>query len=271
MTALRQLDHVHGAVNNRCAHPDCQAAFARWSKQYDLDRHRGIDRTLDADIARRHIAALEAAGWSRRSIAAQAGISSSAVSRMVRGQRTVKRTVLDKLLAVQPTSYATTPHRTSREVFVPRVGTVRRVQALLAIGWTHQLIGEHSGVNTRVLLTQQGRWVARSTHDKVATAYRALAMRQGPSAVTRRRAARLGYLTPAVWDDIDIDREPEADDTSADTGAIDEVVVQRVLAGEHLPCTTAERREVVRRWHTTGRSLNDLARLTGWKPERYSA
>ena len=50
---------------------------------------------------------------------------------------------------------------------------------------------------------------------------------------------------------------------------VDEAVVLRVLAGDLVPTTAAERREIVARWHTTGRPINDLEDLTGWKPERY--
>ena len=52
---------------------------------------------------------------------------------------------------------------------------------------------------------------------------------------------------------------------------LDPVVVERLLAGDVVPTTIAEKREVVRRWSETGRSLSDLARMTGWKPERYAS
>lgn len=51
---------------------------------------------------------------------------------------------------------------------------------------------------------------------------------------------------------------------------IDEAVVLRVLAGYPVEsATNAERREIVARWRGQGRSLKQLADLTGWKPERY--
>jgi ParB family transcriptional regulator, chromosome partitioning protein len=64
-----------------------------------------------------------------------------------------------------------------------------------------------------------------------------------------------------------------ADDTpAAPTGAaeIDEVVVDRILSGDYKTLATrAEKVEVVRRWTAGGRSAAELARLTGWKTERY--
>lgn len=51
---------------------------------------------------------------------------------------------------------------------------------------------------------------------------------------------------------------------------IDEVVVLRILSGEwRLRGNPAEKAEVCRRWVATGRSLAQLAVLTGWKVERY--
>lgn len=51
----------------------------------------------------------------------------------------------------------------------------------------------------------------------------------------------------------------------------DEAVVQRILGGDtSAHATPCERCEVVRRWRATGQSLNELARRTGWKVERYN-
>lgn len=51
---------------------------------------------------------------------------------------------------------------------------------------------------------------------------------------------------------------------------VDEVVVERILAGEwRLRATRAEKVEVVAQWREAGRSLAYLAAVTGWKPERY--
>lgn len=267
----RLLDHQHGAVNNRCIHPDCTAAFAAWTKRYKLDQHRGLARTVDGDAVRLHLAALEGAGWSRRSIAAAAGISATAVCRIANGQPTVRRAFAQAVLAVDPA--AGPPRKASNgtaQPFVPRVGTVRRIQALLALGWPHTELIARCGVRTTTLLSQQGRWVTRASHDAVAAVYRDLAATPGPSAITRRRAAALGYHSPAAWDDIDLDAEPDTDEHAAPDHDVDEAVVLRILDGHVVPATTAERREVVARWTTTGRSINDLARLTGWKPERYA-
>lgn len=54
---------------------------------------------------------------------------------------------------------------------------------------------------------------------------------------------------------------------------VDEVVILRILQGDPTvapAATLAERRAVVAAWSARGRPLSDLARLTGWKPERYT-
>ena len=71
-------------------------------------------------------------------------------------------------------------------------------------------------------------------------------------------------VPPLAWDDIDNDLQPQ----SGDGVDLDEVVVDRILGGERLPATPAEKVEVVRRWLATGRRLADLERLTGWNGKR---
>ena len=43
-----------------------------------------------------------------------------------------------------------------------------------------------------------------------------------------------------------------------------------ILAGEKLPTTTAERREIMRRWLASGRTESSLCERMGWKASRYT-
>lgn len=163
--------------------------------------------------ARLHLLTLTAAGWSLRAIAGATGVPATVLSRYRRGLEQHRYDVPVKVLAVDATAIPRTPSKGTTEPFVSRVGTVRRIQALLAMGWRHQDINERLGAvrtnRSALLLAQQGRWVTRSTHDRVAAIYRELANRRGPSERTRARARKLGYATPAQWDDIDRDEAPE--------------------------------------------------------------
>lgn len=160
---------------------------------------------------------------------------------------------------------------------VPPLGTHRRIQALVALGWSLAEISRRAGYDRShvpLILTRHGPLQAR-TVERIAKVYDTLSMqlpeeKTGPqrhaASKARNLARRNGWPPPLAWDDIDNDPAPATAGYGPD---IDPVVVLRVLNGSKVAATNQERREVVRRWAATGRSLNELARLTGWKPERY--
>lgn len=167
--------------------------------------------------ARLHFHALRGAGWSLRSIAAHVGASPSTVTQYVNGADLPH--VERGLLAIEPGTLATrtTPLRAGQqaEPFVPRVGTVRRLRALMRIGWPSaeinarlQALGITDKRAAENLLNAPGRWVTRSRHDAVAAVYRDLSRVSGPSDRCRRRAEKAGYPGPTEWDDIDHDEAP---------------------------------------------------------------
>lgn len=226
-----------------------------YRKQWQLDRSRGITRTIDATEVRLHLATLQGAGWSLRAIAGASGASASALSPIARGeQERVTRKVAERVLAVKVGQVPSVASRQTTEPFVPRIGTTRRLQALLFMGWGHRQMREHAGggLNTAALLHQQGRWVTRTTHDKVAEMYRALSHRQGPSSKARTYARQRGYAGPLDWDDIDLDVEPDqADDgTSGRAESAD-----RFAEIEHLL--------------SLGASLDEALERVGWRRKAY--
>lgn len=167
--------------------------------------------------ARNHFHSLRGAGWSIRSIAAHAEVSPSELYRYLDGRDLPH--VERGLLAIEPGTLAT---RTTRartvnpEPFVPRVGTIRRLRALMVLGWPSceinvrlHALGITDKRAAENLVNQPGRWVTRSRHDAVAAVYRALCTQPGPSARTRSRALAKGYAGPMDWDDIDHDEAPE--------------------------------------------------------------
>jgi hypothetical protein len=163
---------------------------------------------------------------------------------------------------------------------LPARGFNRRVHALMAIGWTQKEIAAELGIaqgNLALKLRTNG-FVRRATHEAMVDVYDRLCMTRRDSMVARRTAgiaARNGWSPPLAWDDIDTDVRPLSETyrprSKHDHRAgheYDEVVVLRILSGDFAtPSTHAEKREVVARW--TG-SQGELARLTGWKVERYT-
>lgn len=92
-------------------------------------------------------------------------------------------------------------------------GTIRRIQALVALGWPMPLLSQRLGAAQPQTIQN----LARKPHDariRVATAakisalYEELSMTIGPSTVSAARARNKGWLPPLAWDDIDNDREP---------------------------------------------------------------
>jgi hypothetical protein len=90
--------------------------------------------------------------------------------------------------------------------FVPAIGTRRRREALLAAGFTPDQIGAAAGLTgktIRCMASSLGDRTRRSTHDKLAAAYRTLCDLPRPTGAradaVRRRAAQRGYHGPEQW------------------------------------------------------------------------
>lgn len=242
------------------------------SKRYRLRQLRGEKAYVDATPIRLHLATLFAAGWSLNSVSGVSGVPATTLSKISTGQQgNVRAATIAKVLAVEPDALADRTNRDGREPFVSRVGTVRRIQALMYLGWTHEAMRAHSGYRTSVLVHQQGRWVTRSTHDGIAAMYRELCARTGPSKATASRAKKAGYVGPLAWHNIDRDPAPYADlDDELEDDYLDEAAIQRRMNGERrIRLTPTETFELVRRWAASGRPLNECERVTGINPHRH--
>lgn len=154
------------------------------------------------------------------------------------------------------------------------IGIQRRLQALATLGWSSSMLARELQVNAGAISTAQikpRQFIRPAFADTVVRNYdRLTATPPSPEAawvpaLVTARARRYGWQGPDAWDDIDFDVEP--DPLPADY--IDEAVVVRILSGDPVPASNAERAEVIRRWPTTGKSLNELEHLTGWNTRRY--
>ena len=164
-------------------------------------------------------------------------------------------------------------------MLIDSTGTVRRLRALYAIGWTSSDIAPMLGCTpARVghLISGKRVTVHRHTASRVDSVYRQLCMTvpQDPDVLAprmtrtrarqRRQSAAKGWVPPLAWDDIDDpDETPALGDIDTD---LDHAVVFRVLSGDwHLTANLPERIAVLSKWQAAGRTDNDLERLTGWK------
>lgn len=162
----------------------------------------------------------------------------------------------------------------------PAHGTIRRLQALCALGWTHRQIGARLGVTPSrvshiIRLTQDA--VLIDTARRVADLYDQISMvvpAGRDASYARREAARKGWAPPLSWDDDTID-DPNAEPVGLpgsgdDPAGYDESRIERRIAGDRsVKLHKGETAEVVRRLVADGWSLNAIRRHTGVKPERY--
>ncbi len=150
---------------------------------------------------------------------------------------------------------------------IPAAGTTRRLQGLVALGWTWTALAERLGVT--VQRTRQLAWadtVHRDNAAKVAALFELLSATPGGSKVARTVAARHGWVPPLAWgDDIDDPAAaPEpADPDTASGEVVDEVAVDRALAGEQLALTDVELVAAVQTGSARGMQLKPLAALLG--------
>lgn len=95
---------------------------------------------------------------------------------------------------------------------VPATGTLRRLQALAAIGWSTRAVAERAGVSPgslRTFLYAPSKRVLPARAEAVATVYEELCMTLGPSKTSIAAARKRGWAPPLAWDDIDHDEAPQ--------------------------------------------------------------
>jgi hypothetical protein len=141
----------------------------------------------------------------RAEISRRSGLCPSAIVRLLRGdQRTLATKLYASLAAVRPVAAADQP---SGEV--DATGTRRRIQALVALGWSNSKIAKAAGIaecNIARLLTPGERCFSE-TRRRVAAAYDELWDKTPPpnpghsDVFSRKRAAANGWAKPMAWDD----------------------------------------------------------------------
>jgi len=156
----------------------------------------------------------------------------------------------------------------------PSLGTIRRIQALQAIGWSVPEIAKRAGIHHQHIYNlHRHATVYTSTAAAISEVYEQMAMTLPPESTTgerisatraRNHARRKGWLPPLAW--TNIDDPDEHPDLTATDDLPDPVVVERILGGDFaLRATKAERWEVIRRWPG---SDAELEKWTGWNVAR---
>lgn len=193
-----------------CRRPECKAADYQYMSRIRLDHHRGIRRRTDATQTRHHIERLTAAGWTQAQIGRASGLTHRIIGSVLDGQREVANDTARAILNI-PIGPAPDDVR-----YTDATGTVRRVRALVAIGWPiAQLAPYFDLFETNLGRISRGELahVRITTAQTGAAVYRRLARIPGPSARARNDAARRGWAGPAAWDDGTIDDPAAVPDT----------------------------------------------------------
>ncbi|MDN5861251.1 MAG: hypothetical protein L0H84_21825 [Pseudonocardia sp.] len=251
----------------RCAH--CRQAVREYERWRTRQRAYGRTAYVDAEPVRAHLRRLSEAGIGWKRAAALAGIASSTVWKLLYGDpkrsgapsRRCRRRTAAAVLAVQPSLNLlgdATP--------VPAIGTQRRLQALVAIGWSQARLAGRIGM----LPGNFGRTIARTSQVRASTARTVLALydelwNRPPAAAdhrSRQSGSRAppdggvrGWVPPFAWDDDTID-DPGAIPNVGETGMrvidLDEVA--------HLADGGAHVTEIARRLGVTPAAIDTARR-----------
>ena len=221
-----------------CRCEPCRATHGREAKRRRHARASGHPTRLDAGPTVAHLRALLASGMGRAEVSRRAGLHGTNLARLLRGdQKTVTPARAAAILAIRPT-----PVDRQRLGAVDSIGTRRRVQALMALGWHLTAIAADAGVppcTIRRILDGADVCIA-ATRRKVAATYDRLWNRTPPTTRShldsraRNLARRSGWPPPMAWDDDTID-DPAAvpePGTSGARGATEEDIADCIAGGE---------------------------------------
>lgn len=270
-------DHKHAASGtcynqHRCRCDDCRkgrADASRNRRRAQLYGRWTPPDVVDADLVRKRIRQL-----------AEFGIGINRLGRLARfpmiqrvlygytadnGRHVTMRFVAGakarRLFAIRPTM-----DLIADGARIPARGAHRRLQALVAQGWSQLELSRRLGLSTneanRILRSDV---ITKRTHRAVDDLFQSLWNVAPPSGTPAERGNRTRALTlarrhrwlPALaWDDIDLDDGPaeaERDDSA------DEMAVELAVAGQPVRLTQAERRLAVTELHTYGLTDPEIA------------
>lgn len=210
---------AHGTLSRAKYHHCKCLPCADRCRDYNRDARRKIaygtwEGLSDPEPVRAHVRTLRAAGLGVRQIALLSGVSVVQIQRLVsdspdRQQKSVQAKTVRALMAVQ----AEVSNRAGG-ASIDATGTRRRIQALVAMGFTHRVLARH--IDTHELYVGDlctAPTVSLHSAAAVCAAYDRL-WNQSPAALgvtrqgiarSRARAARNGWVSPLAWDDHSID------------------------------------------------------------------
>lgn len=233
---------------NVCARPDCALPIRSrglCNRHYEAHRRRMLaygkwdSQRVPATPVRDHYLALLEAGMARNQISRISGVKVDQLDNLLRPRKdrgdqpakTVFRRTADRLLAVPvPAPHDVWRYAAAGQPVHP-AGTARRLQALVALGWTNRELAARLEMGEANLTTavHAHRHPTAGFARKVAALFDELQLTPGPSVRARLRAQRNGWASPLAWDEDTIDDPAAAPDTHPDAEevTVDPVTVDR--------------------------------------------
>ncbi|MFF8406934.1 hypothetical protein ACF06P_35565 [Streptomyces sp. NPDC015684] len=250
------MTRPHGYARYRL--DGCRCYVCGWARsQYDDNRTRALiagtwQPWVDAEPVRTHIRYLQSCDMGLRTIAARAGVDRKRLQAVLHGrpergtpaQKKLRPAPAAAILEVEPTL-----DNLAGKTVINAVGTVRRLRALVAVGWPQQHVAEAMGwtpSNFGQLLRSESVIVrtARLVQDVYDRLHRTDPAKHSATPLgmerARQRAAALGWAPVGAWDDETID-DPEAfPDWTGNCGTPEGFWAHRSLAAPACqPCRDA--------------------------------
>lgn len=264
-------------IHHKCRDAACRDA--QNARERDRRRERAYGTYtrghVPAGPVREHLNYLGRCGMGTKAVSAATGISYSTLVGIRWGRRSQKTGQLTPAVkvteahsrlirSVQPDLDAIAP-----AAYIDSRGTVRRLQALAAVGWSLTMLAHRLAVDETTLQRgiRRAKVTATTARAVVAlydelwnvcppapTAHAAAIVKR-----TKRNAAAAGWVPPLAWDNIDTDLEPQLGDS--DQEIVDEIAIDEAVAGHHPNLTRTERLIALRRLHAAGHWDATLAGL----------
>lgn len=189
-----------------CTCPGCQRARNRYRKQRQMAVAHGTwDAPSAAEPWLQVVAEHAEAGWTPRQMAFVTGLTYQYMRTLLGitpepQPRTIRPTTtraIEQLIGADRLD-----PRVPDETFISPVGSIRRIQALRALGWPMQMLEARYGTFLQPPPDARcSAGYARTIRD----VYEELSGTTGPSTRVASLAVRSGWAPPLAWDGVDID------------------------------------------------------------------
>lgn len=288
-----RADHQHGTracyVLDRCRCLPCSKGNAVAETARERAKVYGrYDKYVSAARSRTHVLHLMDQGMGLKRIVAVSEVSQGLLWKLVYGKRRpdgtqvstkrVLRTTEDKILAVRVDL--------AGGALTSGVGATRRIQSLVALGWSQRKLADRLGMEASNLgaITHGRRAEVTVRLDRaVRDLFDELSMQPPPegewrdriaASRARRYATAAGWPPPLAWDEDlidDPDHQPVLEGRAlTHDPELDEAAIYRRLHGDRgVRLSTVDAVELVARCRRDGWTLADIERRTGVRADRY--